>query len=167
MASGSLRAKPMTADSVLREKIVEQSGCDGPGTRPNEKEKYMTRLTPGSVWCAALIAAVLTLISPAAAGEPTKRRRPNVVVIVADDLGYGDLGFQGCKDIPTPHFDALAASGARFRSAYVTGPICGPSRAAIMSGRYQQRHSYDGNPGPKEGLSLKEVTLAVAQGRQV
>jgi arylsulfatase A-like enzyme len=114
---------------------------------------------------AAMVAAVFVFlsISSAVAGERVKpKKRPNVVVIVADDLGYGDLGFQGGKDIPTPHLDALAASGVRFSCAYVTGPICGPSRAAIMSGQYQQRHSYDGNPGPQEGLNLKVVTLAAA-----
>jgi arylsulfatase A-like enzyme len=78
-------------------------------------------------------------------------RRPNVVLIITDDLGYGDLGVQGCKDIPTPHLDALAAGGVRFTNAYVTGPICGLSRAGLLSGRYQQRHSYDGNPGPNTG----------------
>ncbi|MBP3954113.1 sulfatase-like hydrolase/transferase [Gemmata sp. G18] len=89
-------------------------------------------------------------------------RRPNIVLIVTDDLGYGDLGFQGGKDIPTPNLDALAASGARFTNAYVTGPICGATRAALISGCYQQRHSYDGNPGPNNGLNLKEATLADA-----
>ncbi|OWK40169.1 sulfatase-like hydrolase/transferase [Fimbriiglobus ruber] len=92
----------------------------------------------------------------------TGSRKPNVVFIISDDLGYGDLGFQGCKDIPTPNLDALAASGVRFTNAYVTGPICGPTRAGLMSGRYQQRHSYDSNPGPNTGLNLKEATLADA-----
>ncbi len=94
--------------------------------------------------------------------SPSKHKRLNVVLIVTDDLGYGDLGFQGCKDIPTPRLDALAASGVRFTNAYVTGCICGPTRAGLFSGRYQQRHSYDGNPGPNQGLNLEEKTLADA-----
>lgn len=86
--------------------------------------------------------------------------RPNVIVIVSDDLGYHDLGFQGSKDIKTPHLDALAKGGVRFTNAYVTGPVCGPTRAGLLSGRYQQSHSYDSNPGPQQGLNLKEATLA-------
>ncbi|MDY3555029.1 sulfatase-like hydrolase/transferase [Gemmata sp. JC717] len=114
------------------------------------------------------LCAVLTLTGATARGQPEPKtdgsapRRPNVVLIISDDLGYGDLGFQGGKDIPTPHFDALAASGTRFTNAYVTGPICGPTRAGLLSGRYQQRHSYDGNPGPNTGLNLSEKTLADA-----
>ncbi len=95
-------------------------------------------------------------------GTGRASRKPNVLLIITDDLGYGDLGFQGGKDIPTPNLDALAAGGVRFTNAYVTGPICGPTRAGLMSGRYQQRHSYDGNPGPNTGLNLTETTLADA-----
>jgi len=62
-------------------------------------------------------------------------QRPNVIFIVVDDLGYGELGCYGGKDIPTPHIDALAASGARFTSGYVTAPFCAASRAALMTGR--------------------------------
>lgn len=107
---------------------------------------------------------LMALAIPGATGRAAEPavKRPNVILIITDDLGYGDLGFNGCKDIPTPHLDALAASGVRFTNAYVTGPICGPTRAGLMSGRYQQRHSYDGNPGPNTGLSLKESTLADA-----
>lgn len=97
--------------------------------------------------------------APSTADRPI---RPNVVLIITDDLGYGDLGFQGCKDIPTPNLDALAAGGVRFSQAYVTGPLCGPTRAGLITGRYQQRHSYDSNPGPGTGLNLNETTLADA-----
>ncbi|WP_227254573.1 sulfatase-like hydrolase/transferase [Frigoriglobus tundricola] len=114
--------------------------------------------------CAAV---VLTGGTVRAAPEPKNGsgrapRKPNVVLILTDDLGYGDLGFQGSKDIPTPNLDALAAGGVRFTNAYVTGPICGPTRAGLISGRYQQRHSYDGNPGPNAGLNPTETTLADA-----
>ncbi len=64
------------------------------------------------------------------AGELAPRdRAPNVIVLLADDLGYGELGCQGNSEIPTPHIDSLAKNGVRFTSAYVTGPNCSPSRA--------------------------------------
>lgn len=72
--------------------------------------------------------------------------RPNIVVIVADDLGYGEAGCFGGTEIPTPHLDALAARGVRFSSAYVTAPLCAPSRAAMLTGRYQTRFGHEFNP---------------------
>src|ERR1022692_4857541 len=65
------------------------------------------------------------------------KKRPNIVIILADDLGYADAGFQGCKDIPTPHIDSIAKNGVRFTSGYVSGPYCSPTRAGLMTGRYQ------------------------------
>ena len=62
-------------------------------------------------------------------------RRPNIVVIVADDMGYADVGFHGSRDIPTPNIDALARSGIRFTDAYVSGPYCSPTRAGLLTGR--------------------------------
>ena len=61
--------------------------------------------------------------------------KPNILFIVGDDMGYADVGFHGCKDIPTPNLDALAKSGVRFTSGYVTGPYCSPTRAAMLTGR--------------------------------
>ncbi len=90
-------------------------------------------------------------------------RQPNVIVIVADDLGYADLGFQGGKDIPTPRLDALAASGVRCTSGYVSGPYCSPTRAALFTGRYQQRFGHEFNPGGNtddSGLPVSQITLA-------
>lgn len=90
--------------------------------------------------------------------------RPNIVVILADDLGYADLGFQGGRDIPTPNLDALAASGTRFTNAYVSGPYCSPTRAGLLTGRYQQRFGHEFNPGGGRdadvGLPVSETTLA-------
>jgi arylsulfatase A-like enzyme len=80
-------------------------------------------------------------------GAARSERAPNVIVILADDLGYGDLCAYGCANGRTPHIDALAASGARFTSAYVTAPVCSPSRAGLMTGRYQQRFGHEFNPG--------------------
>ena len=58
--------------------------------------------------------------------------RPNFIIILADDLGYGDLGYTGSTQIKTPHIDKLAESGVIFSNGYVTGPVCGPSRAGLM-----------------------------------
>ncbi|TWT54948.1 Arylsulfatase [Rubripirellula amarantea] len=72
--------------------------------------------------------------------------RPNIVLIMADDMGYADTGFTGATDIETPNLDALAASGVTFTNGYVTHPYCGPSRAGLLSGRYQQRFGFETNP---------------------
>ncbi len=92
--------------------------------------------------------------------------RPNIVLIVADDLGYGELGCYGGKEIPTPHIDSLAASGVRFRSGYVTAPFCAASRAGLLTGRYQTRFGFELNPigaknaDPAVGLPAGERTIA-------
>ncbi len=64
--------------------------------------------------------------------------RPNIVVIIVDDLGYGDLSSYGAKDLRTPHIDSLMAAGMRFDSFYANCPVCSPTRAALLSGRYQE-----------------------------
>ncbi len=95
-----------------------------------------------------------------------QRRQPNIVLLLADDLGYGELGFQGRSDFPTPHLDALASGGVRFRQGYVTAPFCCPSRAGLLTGRYQTRFGHElnvvgkRNLDPAIGLPTTEVTLA-------
>lgn len=94
------------------------------------------------------------------------RRKPNVIVILADDLGYGELGFQGHSDFATPHLDSIAKSGVRFTNGYVSAPFCCPSRAGLMTGRYQTRFGHEMNVvgkknlDPKIGLPLTERTMA-------
>lgn len=73
---------------------------------------------------------------------------PNILLIVSDDHGYGDVGAYGCKDIPTPNLDSLARNGARFTNGYVSCSFCSPTRAALLTGRYQQRFGHEFNPGP-------------------
>src|SRR2546421_12466965 len=73
---------------------------------------------------------------------------PNIVVILADDLGYGDVGFNGCPDIPTPNIDSIAANGALCTNGYATHDHCSPSRAAIITGRYQQRFGHGWRADP-------------------
>lgn len=97
------------------------------------------------------------------------RRSPNVVLILSDDLGYADTSVYGSETIPTPHLDALAAGGVRFTDAYVTAASCSPSRAGLMSGRYQQRFGFEFNTSGgaithrlSRGLDPAAVTLAEA-----
>lgn len=122
-------------------------------------------------WIAAAAMAAVWAAGAAygqAAGETegSGGRRPNVIVIVADDLGYADLGCQGAKDIRTPNIDSLAANGIRFTDGYVSCPVCSPTRAGLTTGRYQQRFGHEFNPGPPAeaqgnfGLPLTEKTFA-------
>jgi arylsulfatase A-like enzyme len=86
---------------------------------------------------------------------------PNIVVILIDDFGYGDLSIHGCKDIPTPHIDGLAASGVRCTQGYISAPQCSPTRAGLLTGRYQQRFGHEHNSAIEGSkLPLTEVTLA-------
>jgi len=93
-------------------------------------------------------------------------RQPNIVLLLADDLGYGELGCQGNPQIPTPHIDSLAKTGVRFTAGYVTAPYCSASRAGLLTGRYQTRFGYEFNPvgahneDPNAGLPASERTLA-------
>lgn len=105
---------------------------------------------------AALIASVLA--ATASAAEP---RKPNILVFLADDLGYGELSCQGNPEIPTPNIDAIAKAGVRFTHGYVSGPYCSPTRAGLMTGRYQTRFGHEYNSVAEIfGLSQNETTMA-------
>ncbi len=110
------------------------------------------------------LVAVTAACVGAAALAAADSARPNILVIVSDDQGYADAGFQGAKDIPTPHLDRLAASGIRFTNGYVTHPFCSPTRAGLLTGRYQQRFGHERNPyydpaDHTEGLPISETLL--------
>jgi arylsulfatase A-like enzyme len=105
-----------------------------------------------------VIAVSGILVGVAAAAEPKK---PNILIFLSDDVGWGEYGFQGGKDIPTPNIDSLAKNGVRFTQGYVSGPYCSPTRAGLMTGRYQTRFGHEFNSvAAQSGLSLKETTLA-------
>lgn len=116
-------------------------------------------LSPGHAVVLCVTWLTIALVLPAQA-QPSK---PNVIVILADDLGYGDTAVYGSKIVKTPNIDALATAGIRFTDGYVTNPVCAPSRAALMTGRYQQRYGYEFNPAGRDksgGVSLNEITMA-------
>jgi arylsulfatase A-like enzyme len=102
----------------------------------------------------------LLLLSPALSGAA--ETRPNILVIVSDDHGYADTGFNGSRDIPTPNLDRLARAGIVCSNGYVSHPFCSPTRAGLLTGRYQQRFGHENNPfydpsDAKEGLPLTET----------
>jgi len=90
-------------------------------------------------------------------------RKPNVIVILSDDAGYADFGYHGCPDIPTPRIDELARDGVVCSQAYVTASVCCPSRAGLMTGRYQQRfgHECNGPGAPQPGYTTEQMGLDV------
>lgn len=96
-------------------------------------------------------------------GEKSKIKKPNIIVLLVDDAGYADFGFMGSKDLKTPNIDKLASSGVVFTDAHVSATVCGPSRAGIMTGRYQQRFGFECNPSSDScGVDLTEITIASA-----
>lgn len=96
-------------------------------------------------------------------GEKSTIKKPNIIVLLVDDAGYADFGFMGSKDLKTPNIDKLAASGVVFTDAHVSATVCGPSRAGIMTGRYQQRFGFECNPSSDScGVDLNELTIASA-----
>jgi arylsulfatase A-like enzyme len=114
----------------------------------------------------ALLALALVGSTAAMVRSAGPTRKPNILIIVADDYGYADCGVQGCRDIPTPNIDSIAKNGIRCTNGYVSGPYCSPTRAGLLTGRYQQRFGHEFNPGPGRvndddaiGLALTETTL--------
>ena len=100
-------------------------------------------------------------------GESSKgiTKRPNIILIMADDLGYGDVSCYGSKKIQTPNIDALARGGVKFTDYHSNCPVCSPTRAALLTGRYQQRCGIEGviyakGPTRQTGMALEETTFA-------
>src|SRR3954451_15090799 len=105
--------------------------------------------------------AALTLLAFAAPLSAADATRPNVVLVFADDLGYGDLGCYGNKAARTPHLDRMATEGTRWTSFYVPQAVCSASRTALLTGCYPNRLGILGalNPQAQIGISDSEVTL--------
>ena len=116
------------------------------------------------------IVTFASIISLLGGLPPLHARLPNLIVVVTDDQGYADVGFNGCKDIPTPNLDSIARNGVHFPNGYVSYPVCSPSRAGLLTGRYEQRFGHERNPrfqpeNPQSGLPLTETTIADALGK--
>jgi len=95
--------------------------------------------------------------------DKSKIKKPNIIVLLVDDAGFADFGFMGSKDLKTPNLDKLASNGVVFTDAHVSATVCGPSRAGIMTGRYQQRFGFECNPSFDScGVDLNEITIASA-----
>ncbi|MDZ4689664.1 MAG: sulfatase-like hydrolase/transferase [Planctomycetaceae bacterium] len=112
-------------------------------------------------WLSVCCLGVLAWSSGGADSCRAADARPNVIAIIIDDFGYGDLGVHGCTDIPTPYMDSIANNGVRCTNGYVSAPQCSPTRAGFMTGRYQQRFGHEHNSAIADSaLSLKETTLS-------
>ena len=122
---------------------------------PTKKIVMKRTITSNVTGSLVAVAFLLALISDAQAAD-----KPNVIVILADDLGYGDLSCYGANDIATPNIDQMAAEGAKFTSFYVS-PVCSPTRAALMTGSHSTRVGIGGVLFPRNnhGLNPDEVTL--------
>ena len=92
---------------------------------------------------ATFVLAGLSAAALFAQPAPARQDRPNVVLIITDDVGYGDIGSYGAPDIRTPHIDSLARTGVRFTDFYANASTCTPTRAGLISGRYQQRFALE------------------------
>jgi arylsulfatase A-like enzyme len=95
----------------------------------------------------------------------SQKKAPNIIIILTDDQGYGDVGFNGCADIPTPGIDRIAQNGVVCTNGYASFAVCGPSRAGLLTGRYQDRFGFSRNPllAPNDslmGLPSSEETIA-------
>jgi arylsulfatase A-like enzyme len=112
------------------------------------------RLSFSSIF--TMCATLLLAISSTAADK-----KPNILILFCDDTGWGEFGFQGAKQIPTPNIDSIAKNGVRFTQGYVAATYCSPSRAALMTGRYPTRFGHEFNSISREkGLPLEETTMA-------
>ncbi|MCO8122901.1 sulfatase-like hydrolase/transferase [Stieleria sp. TO1_6] len=135
-------------------------------TRRSFRRQLRTVGCSRSVWALAGLLMQLWCVSAVLAETATP---PNIVLILADDMGYGDLGCMGSQTLRTPHLDALAKSGVLCRQAYVTSSVCSPSRAGLLTGRDPRRFGYEGNLNAAAanyatrpellGLSTSEKTL--------
>jgi arylsulfatase A-like enzyme len=114
-------------------------------------------------WSSAKLLLILALLSPLSSLPAAGAAKPNVIVILTDDQGAADAGCYGAKDLDTPAMDSLAARGVRFTQFYSAAPVCSPSRAALITGRYPLRAGLIGNassvPGG-EGMPAEQITMA-------
>jgi len=126
--------------------------------------REFVKLVVGGVGSVVVSQWGLSLEKVSGRSNPTVGQ-PNIILIMADDLGYGDVGCYGSETIETPNIDALAEGGMKFTDYHANGPVCSPTRAALLTGRYQQRCGveeviYAKGPSRQTGMALKEATFA-------
>ncbi|MDO6736360.1 sulfatase [Wenyingzhuangia sp. 2_MG-2023] len=114
-----------------------------------------------------MIKKISTLLFLATVLVATAQKKPNVLIILSDDQGWGDVGFNGATDIPTPNLNQLAKEGVVFSQGYSSHPYCSPSRAGLLTGRYQQKFGHENNPENTKqsedtviGLPLNELMIS-------
>ena len=129
-------------------------------------EKQTRREFLKTMGFAAASAPTLSILSSCASvGQTarTRRKQPNIIVIISDDMGYADIGRHGYKDIATPNIESVARKGIRFTNGYVSCPVCSPTRAGLATGRYQQRFGHEFNTGPPPGGLREQVGLPLTE----
>lgn len=116
------------------------------------------------LWICLIVFGTGFLASDASAAA-AERQKPNILVIIVDDLGFADVGMHpGGLPVPTPNVDRIAAGGVRFSNGYATAPVCSPSRAGLMTGRYQQRFGHEFNTGGSKEYGADKVGLPTTEG---
>src|SRR5438045_4114236 len=125
----------------------------------------MQKGSSATKWFVLLVLFIIRLSLMAA--QPSLSPKPNIIIILADDMGWGDLGCYGHPTFKTPNIDRMATEGARLTDFYTPCPYCAPTRASLMTGRYQFRSGMTRNPAPDEGINdiglpASEITLAQA-----
>ena len=124
--------------------------------------KWKDRSDSTICWLVVCALSVLCASQYADAAQNGNPRRPNIIILFADDLGYGDTSLYG-GDIPTPRISALAEGGVLFTDGYVTAPVCNPSRAGLLSGRYQQRFGQTLNSQTEPPIGSTQGSLPRSQ----
>src|SRR6266480_1418193 len=132
-----------------------------PATAPAQSDFYSNGLSIFRRFLLPLVLIACVFVSRSALAQAGQ---PNIVIILADDLRYGDVGFNRCPDYPTPNIDSLTINGVSCSNGYVTHPFCSPSRAGLITGRYQQRFGHENQPeddssNPRLGLPIQELLL--------
>jgi uncharacterized sulfatase len=123
-------------------------------------------MTSWRTWLATLLIAASGSVAATAAGAQAPApagARPNVVIILADDMGYGDLGCYGHPRFKTPHLDRMAAEGVRLTQFNTPMPFCAPTRGSLLTGRYPFRNGLTTNPAPDGGAQADKVALAAGE----
>eukprot|EP01136_Pigoraptor_vietnamica_P006618 Opistho-1_new@39747 len=121
-------------------------------------------ITTSTRWMAAMIIFSICFTPQKSVAQKKQLKKPNVVIILTDDMGYGEISCYNSQQISTPNIDRIAKEGIRFTDFYVPTPYCAPSRASLLTGRFPLRHGMVQNPAPDAGindigLSANEVTM--------